>query len=179
MDPQAQVVACGRDAAALLGRLLGDDLVAVYLGGSGALCGVAAGRSDVDLVAVCAAAPGDELRRAVVDGLRELAMGWPLRGWSSSSTPGPRSPPRASGRASSSTSTSALGCRTTCRWTRSTRPTSTATRRGPGPAAGERAVALAAALDGLEIPGTTPLRLCSVCEQDGVLFLRYHPGPGR
>jgi riboflavin biosynthesis pyrimidine reductase len=34
-------------------------------------------------------------------------------------------------------------------------------------------------LDGLEVPGTTPLRLCSVCEQDGFLFLRYRPGPGR
>jgi hypothetical protein len=49
-------------------------------GGSGALGGVAAGQSDVDLVAVCAAAPGDELRRAIVDGLGELAMGWPVRG---------------------------------------------------------------------------------------------------
>ena len=80
MGPEAQLEACGRDAAALLGRLLGDDLVAVYLGGSGALGGVAAGQSDVDLVAVCAAAPGDELRRAIVDGLGELAMGWPVRG---------------------------------------------------------------------------------------------------
>ena len=34
-------------------------------------------------------------------------------------------------------------------------------------------------LDGLEVPGTTPLRLCSVCEQDGFLFLRYRPGLGR
>ena len=34
-------------------------------------------------------------------------------------------------------------------------------------------------LDGLEVPGTTPLRLCSACEQDGFLFLRYRPGPGR
>ena len=34
-------------------------------------------------------------------------------------------------------------------------------------------------LDGLEVPGTMPLRLCSVCEQDGFLFLRYRPGPGR
>jgi hypothetical protein len=28
-------------------------------------------------------------------------------------------------------------------------------------------------------PGTTPLRLCSVCEQDGFLFLHYRPGPDR
>ena len=80
MGPQEQVEACGRDAAGLLGRLLGDDLVAVYLGGSGALGGVAAGQSDVDLVAVCAAAPGEEPRRAVVAGLGGLAMGWPVRG---------------------------------------------------------------------------------------------------
>jgi hypothetical protein len=80
MGPQEQVEACGRDAAGLLGRLLGDDLVAVYLGGSGALGGVAAAQSDVDLVAVCAAAPGGELRRAIVAGLGGLAMGWPMRG---------------------------------------------------------------------------------------------------
>ena len=80
MGPQEQVQACGRDAAGLLGRLLGDDLVAVYLGGSGALGGVAAAQSDVDLVAVCAAAPGEELRRAIVAGLGGLAMGWPMRG---------------------------------------------------------------------------------------------------
>jgi Aminoglycoside adenylyltransferase, C-terminal domain len=80
MGPQEQVEACGRDAAALLGRLLGDDLVAVYLGGSGALGGVAATQSDVDLVAVCAAAPAEELRRAIAAGLGALAMGWPMRG---------------------------------------------------------------------------------------------------
>jgi riboflavin biosynthesis pyrimidine reductase len=34
-------------------------------------------------------------------------------------------------------------------------------------------------LDGLPVPGPAPLRLCSVCEQDGFLFLRYRPGPGR
>jgi hypothetical protein len=80
MGPQEQVEACGRDAAALLGRLLGDDLVAVYLGGSGALGGVAAGQSDVDMVAVCDGAPPEEAIKAVVAGLGELAMTWPLRG---------------------------------------------------------------------------------------------------
>jgi len=34
-------------------------------------------------------------------------------------------------------------------------------------------------LDGLPVPGPAPLRLGSVCEQDGFLFLRYRPGPGR
>jgi Domain of unknown function (DUF4111) len=80
MGPQEQVEACGRDAAALLGRLLGDDLEAVYLGGSGALGGVSATQSDVDVVAVCAVAPGERLRQAIVDGLGELAMSWPVRG---------------------------------------------------------------------------------------------------
>jgi hypothetical protein len=79
MGPQELVEACGRAAAALLGRLLGDNLVAVYLGGSGALGG-AGPESDVDLVAVCDAAPATETGRAVVAGLGELAMSWPLRG---------------------------------------------------------------------------------------------------
>ena len=34
-------------------------------------------------------------------------------------------------------------------------------------------------LDGLPVPGPASLRLCSVCEQDRFLFLRYRPGPGR
>jgi len=32
-------------------------------------------------------------------------------------------------------------------------------------------------LDGPPVPDPAPLRLCSVCEQDGFLFLRYRPGP--
>lgn len=79
MGPQELVEACGRAAAALLGRLLGDNLAAVYLGGSGALGGVASD-SDVDLVAVCDAAPSEEAGRAVIAALGELAMTWPLRG---------------------------------------------------------------------------------------------------
>jgi riboflavin biosynthesis pyrimidine reductase len=34
-------------------------------------------------------------------------------------------------------------------------------------------------LDGPPIPGAPPLRLCSACEQDEFLFLRYRPEPGR
>jgi Domain of unknown function (DUF4111) len=79
MGPAEQVEACGRAAAGLLRRLLGDDLVAAYLIGSGALGGVAA-QSDVDVVAVCASDPSDERRRAVAAALGELAMTWPLRG---------------------------------------------------------------------------------------------------
>ena len=79
MGPQELVEACGRAAAALLGRLLGDNLAAVYLGGSGALGGVAPD-SDVDLVAVCHTAPSEEADRAAAAALSELAMTWPLRG---------------------------------------------------------------------------------------------------
>jgi hypothetical protein len=72
--------ACGREAAGLLRRLFGDDLVAVYLIGSGALGGVAPAVSDVDIVAVCVTAPPEDRRQAMIDGLAELAMTWPLRG---------------------------------------------------------------------------------------------------
>jgi RimJ/RimL family protein N-acetyltransferase len=80
MGPDALPEACGRAATGLLGRLLGDDLVAAYLVGSGALGGFVAGESDVDVVAVSATAPSAGLSRAVVAGLAELAMTWPLRG---------------------------------------------------------------------------------------------------
>ena len=79
MEPAGQVEAGGRAAAGLLRRLLGDELLAAYLIGSGALGGVAA-QSDVDVVAVCATDPPDERRQAVAAGLGELAMTWPLRG---------------------------------------------------------------------------------------------------
>ena len=54
--------------------------MAAYLIGSGALGGFAPGQSDVDIVAVCATAPEDGPRQAVIAGLAELAMTWPLRG---------------------------------------------------------------------------------------------------
>jgi len=77
--PDGLVAECGRAAAGLLGRLLGDELVAAYLVGSGALGGAAAD-SDVDVVAVCPAEPPDQRRRALAARLAELAMTWPLRG---------------------------------------------------------------------------------------------------
>jgi Domain of unknown function (DUF4111) len=80
MEPDELPGACGRAATGLLRDLLGDELVAAYLVGSGALGGVVAGVSDVDFVAVCATAPDGRHRRAVVAGLAELAMTWPLRG---------------------------------------------------------------------------------------------------
>ena len=80
MEPDELPEACGRVATGLLRDLLGDELVAAYLVGSGALGGVVPGVSDVDLVAVSATAPDDGRRRAVIAGLAELAMTWPLRG---------------------------------------------------------------------------------------------------
>jgi Aminoglycoside adenylyltransferase, C-terminal domain len=79
MGPAGQVEACGRAAAGRLRRLLGDDLLAAWLVGSGALGGVST-QSDVDVVAVCATDPPGERRQAVAAALGELAMAWPLRG---------------------------------------------------------------------------------------------------
>jgi RimJ/RimL family protein N-acetyltransferase len=80
MGPDELVEDCGRAATGQLGALLGGDLVGAYLVGSGALGGVAPGQSDVDVVAVCATAPSRRRSTAMVDGLAELAMTWPLRG---------------------------------------------------------------------------------------------------
>jgi hypothetical protein len=80
MEPGELVEDCGRSVAALLAELLGEDLVAAYLVGSGALGGVSAVQSDVDVVAVCATPLPEELERALVAGLGALAMTWPLRG---------------------------------------------------------------------------------------------------
>ena len=79
-DPDELPMACGREAAGLLGRLLGDELVAVWLTGSGALGGVTPGLSDVDVVAVTASDLPEDRRRALAAALAELAMTWPLRG---------------------------------------------------------------------------------------------------
>jgi hypothetical protein len=78
--PGELVEACGRAATGRLRELLGDDLVAAWLTGSGALGGVVLGQSDVDLVAVCATDPPEAVRRAVAGRLGELAVIWPLRG---------------------------------------------------------------------------------------------------
>ena len=79
MGPAGLVEDCARAAAGLLRRRLGDELVAAYLVGSGALGGVTA-QSDVDVVAVCATDPPGALRRELAAGLGGLAMTWPLRG---------------------------------------------------------------------------------------------------
>jgi Domain of unknown function (DUF4111) len=72
----------GRAGAAVSGlrRLLGEELVGAWLIGSGALGGAVAESSDLDLVAVCAHAPSDDLIQQLVAGLTKEAMTWPLRG---------------------------------------------------------------------------------------------------
>jgi hypothetical protein len=72
-----------RYVAAVAGRLrdaLGDDLVAVYLTGSGALGEWRPGRSDIDVMAVCAnpLSPTDGAR--VVAPLWHRALACPARG---------------------------------------------------------------------------------------------------
>jgi Domain of unknown function (DUF4111) len=80
MGPRELVQDCGRAVTELLRRLLGDDLVAAYLIGSGALGGVVPGQSDVDVVAVCADAPPEDRVRAIAAAVGDLAMTWPVRG---------------------------------------------------------------------------------------------------
>jgi Aminoglycoside adenylyltransferase, C-terminal domain len=80
MDADELVGDCGRAVAGVLEELLGEDLVAAWLIGSGALGGVSAVQSDVDVVAVCAAPPAGAVERALVARLSDLAMTWPLRG---------------------------------------------------------------------------------------------------
>jgi hypothetical protein len=80
MDADELVQGCGRAVAGALGELLGEELVAAYLIGSGALGGVSAVQSDVDVVAVCAAPLPGDVERALVARLGQLAMAWPLRG---------------------------------------------------------------------------------------------------
>jgi hypothetical protein len=70
----------GHAATGRLRRLLGDELVAAYLIGSGALGGFAPDQSDIDIVAVCASSPSTGRKRAIIAELSRQAMTWPLRG---------------------------------------------------------------------------------------------------
>ena len=74
------VEGCARAAVGRLRELLGEELLAAYLIGSGALGGAVAKHSDVDLVAICARAPLADQTRQLVAALTEEAMTWPLRG---------------------------------------------------------------------------------------------------
>ena len=69
-----------QSATRQLHQLLGEDLVAAYLIGSGALGGFVPEQSDVDLVAVCAESPSDQRKQAIIDLLTREAMTWPVRG---------------------------------------------------------------------------------------------------
>jgi Mycothiol maleylpyruvate isomerase N-terminal domain/Domain of unknown function (DUF4111) len=80
MTPGELAERCGGDAAARLRGLLGEELLAAYLIGSGALGGVAPDLSDVDVVAVCATPLAAERKQAVIAAMSEQAMTWPLRG---------------------------------------------------------------------------------------------------
>jgi len=64
---------------ALLRRVLGDDLIGIYLHGS-AVLGRLRSRSDLDLFAVTGRQLTDQQRRALVDRLLELSGRWPPDG---------------------------------------------------------------------------------------------------
>lgn len=66
--------------AARLGDVLGDTLVGVYAGGSYALGGYEAGRSDLDVAAVVRAPIGRPVAEAIVDAIRHEALPCPARG---------------------------------------------------------------------------------------------------
>jgi hypothetical protein len=70
----------GHAATGRLRELLGDELLAAYLIGSGALGGFAPDQSDIDIVAVCSEAQSDARKQAIVAELSRQAMTWPLRG---------------------------------------------------------------------------------------------------
>jgi hypothetical protein len=79
-SPGEQIARCAKAAADQVGGLLGEELLAVYLIGSGALGGPVAEQSDVDLVAICANRPQPETVRQVVAVLTREALTWPVRG---------------------------------------------------------------------------------------------------
>jgi Domain of unknown function (DUF4111) len=67
----------------LVGRLrgiLGDELVGVYVSGSGALGDYVPGRSDLDRFAVCERGVGEKTKEAVVAALRHESLPCPARG---------------------------------------------------------------------------------------------------
>jgi Domain of unknown function (DUF4111) len=80
LQSRPSIVDWARSATRRLRQLLGEDLVAAYLIGSGALGGFVPEQSDVDLVAICAEPPSDERKQAIIDLLTHEAMSWPVRG---------------------------------------------------------------------------------------------------
>ena len=61
-------------------EILGEDLLAVYAGGSYALGGYEHGRSDIDVTAVVAESLDEVTKRALVEALRHEALPCPARG---------------------------------------------------------------------------------------------------
>ena len=61
-------------------EILGEDLLAVYAGGSYALGGYEHGRSDIDVTAVVAEPLDEATKRALVEALRHEALPCPARG---------------------------------------------------------------------------------------------------
>lgn len=77
---RADVAAYADEVVAQLGKLLGEDLVGVYLGGSVALGDYVPGRSDVDVLVVCRTALPRARKVAVAEALRHESLPCPARG---------------------------------------------------------------------------------------------------
>lgn len=74
------VLRFGREVAARLQSMLGDDFVGAYFVGSVALGGYVVGESDIDIVAVSEDRVLDELKPPVADALWDAARDCPTRG---------------------------------------------------------------------------------------------------
>lgn len=75
-----EVVAYGREVAASLHEILGDDLVGAYYVGSIALGGYVAGESDLDIVAVSVRAIPDPNKPSLASAVFDTTMSCPARG---------------------------------------------------------------------------------------------------
>ncbi len=75
-----EAVRFGREVAARLQSLLGNDFIGAYFVGSIALGGYVIGESDIDIVAVSEDRVLDELKPSVADALLDAARDCPTRG---------------------------------------------------------------------------------------------------
>jgi GrpB-like predicted nucleotidyltransferase (UPF0157 family) len=75
-----EVVAYGREVAASLQEVLGDDLIGAYYVGSIALGGYVAGESDLDVVAVSERAIPDREKPSLADAVFDTKVSCPARG---------------------------------------------------------------------------------------------------
>jgi hypothetical protein len=75
-----EVVAYGLAIAAILGEVLGEDLVGAYYVGSIALGGYVAGESDLDVVAVSARVIADREKTSLADAVFDTTSSCPARG---------------------------------------------------------------------------------------------------